>query len=171
MNRLLTAILLTFLSVSLATAQTAVVTRTVNLRPDPSATGTPIAKLAPQTQIQLLEVGPTNGFSHVKVNDQSGRVWSKNIRVQQASSTGTGRGEAATEGIPATAISPDWEKTAPRTALDGLCSLGNCMWKLSDSAFRKGSTKAARTRFTRRTGRKPRLNKGWTARFRRLRLI
>jgi hypothetical protein len=116
MNRLLTATLLTFLSVSLAASQTAVVTRTVNLRPHPSTTETPIAKLSPQTQIQLLELGPTNGFLHIKVNDQSGWVWSKNVRIQQASSTRTGRGETATEGTPATAISPDWEKTAPQSA-------------------------------------------------------
>jgi hypothetical protein len=115
MNRLLRAVAFVSLSIGLASSQTAVVTRNVNLRPDPSTTGTPIAKLTPQTQTQLLEPGPTNGFLHIKVNDQSGWVWSKNVRVQQAPSIG-GRGETATEGAPATAIPSGWEKPAPQSA-------------------------------------------------------
>ncbi|MFZ0869011.1 MAG: SH3 domain-containing protein [Candidatus Sulfotelmatobacter sp.] len=116
MKRLLTTILLTFLSVSLA-AQTAVVTRTVNLRPDPSTAQTPIAKLTPQTQLQLLETGSTNGYLHVKVTNQSGWVWSKNVQTTQSTpSKVTGGGEMAAGSAPATAISSDWDKPAPQSA-------------------------------------------------------
>ena len=115
MKRLLTTILLTFLSVSLA-AQTAIVTRAVNLRPDPSTIRTPIAKLTPQTQLQLLETGSTNGYLHVKVNDQSGWVWSKNVQTIQPTSSKVTGGEMAAGSAPATAISSDWDKPAPQSA-------------------------------------------------------
>jgi uncharacterized protein YraI len=114
MKRLLTTILLTFLSVSLA-AQTAVVTRTVNLRPDPSTTQAPIAKLTPQTQLELLETGSTNGYLHVKVNDQSGWVWSKNVQTTQPTPSKVTGGEMAAGSAPATAISSDWDKPAPQS--------------------------------------------------------
>jgi uncharacterized protein YgiM (DUF1202 family) len=87
MNRLLRTAAFVLISVGLADSQTAVVTRNVNLRPDPSTSSAPIEKLKVQTQIQLLETGPTNGYLHVKVNDESGWVWSQNVRVQQATST------------------------------------------------------------------------------------
>jgi hypothetical protein len=100
----------------LGLSQTAVVTRNVNLRPDPSTNGTPLAKLTPQAQLQLLETDATNGFLHVKANDQSGWVWRKNVRVQQSPPPNTGGGGTTPEGAPATAISSDWEKPAPETA-------------------------------------------------------
>src|SRR5580693_8682779 len=107
MKRLLTTILLTFLSVSLA-AQTAIVTRTVNLRPEPSTTQAPIAKLTSQTQLQLLETRSTNGYLHVKVNDQSGWVWGKNVKIHPTTLKGTASGETTTGSVPAAAISSDW---------------------------------------------------------------
>ena len=116
MNRLLRTIAFAFLCVSLATSQTAVVTRNVNLRPDPSTNGAPLAKLRSQTQLQLLETSPSNGFLHVKVNDQSGWVWSKNVQIQQSPSAGTGAGTTTTEGAPATTISSDWDKPAPQSS-------------------------------------------------------
>jgi len=116
MNRLLRTVAFFLISVALADSQTAVVTRNVNLRPDPSTNGAPIEKLKAQTQIQLLETGPTNGYLHVKVNDESGWVWSKNVRVQQATSTAMGGGETATESTPAAAISSAWDKPAPQSA-------------------------------------------------------
>lgn len=102
--------------VCLSASQTAVVTRNVNLRPDPSTSATPLAKLSPQTPLQLLETGPTNGFLHVKADDQTGWVWSKNVRIQQSPPTNIGGGATTSEGIPATAISADWEKPAPQSA-------------------------------------------------------
>jgi hypothetical protein len=68
---------------NLAAAQTAVVTRNVNLRPDPSTNGAPIAKLNPGTQLGLLEPTETNGFFHVKTRDgTTGWAWGKNVRLQ-----------------------------------------------------------------------------------------
>src|ERR1700739_2130990 len=104
MKNLLNALLVAFFSVGLA-AQTAIVTRTVNLRPDPSTTQTPIAKLTPQTQLQLLETGSPNGYLHVKVNDQSGWVWGKNVKTHPANFAGTHSGEIASGSGPAGAIS------------------------------------------------------------------
>ncbi len=75
MKRLLSSLLLLLLFLSLAQAQTAVVTRTVNLRPDPSTDNDPIDKLQAGTEIQLLEPDPTGGFFHVQANDQTGWVW------------------------------------------------------------------------------------------------
>ena len=72
MKRPLRVLLLLLLSAGLAAAQTAVVKRNVNLRPDPSTDKDPIAKLTPGTQIQLLDPGLTNGFLHAQVDDQTG---------------------------------------------------------------------------------------------------
>jgi hypothetical protein len=86
MKRLLSIWVLGLLTVVLATAQTAVVTRNVNLRPDASTDNNPIGKLKPGTTIQLLEPGPTGGFLHVKTaNNQNGWVWGKNIQIQPSS--------------------------------------------------------------------------------------
>jgi uncharacterized protein YgiM (DUF1202 family) len=116
MNRLLRTIAFFLLSAALAGSQTAVVTRNVNLRPDPSTTETPIAKLTPQTQLQLLETRSTNGYLHVKVNEQSGWVWSKNVRTHPTSPTEIRGSEIGTGSAPATAISSDWDKPAPQSA-------------------------------------------------------
>ena len=116
MRRLLRSLAVVFFCACLAASQIAVVTRNVNLRPDPSTNGTAPAKLTPQTQLQLLETDATNGFLHVKAGDQSGWVWSKNVRVQQSPPTNGGSGGTTPEGPPATAISADWEKPAPQTA-------------------------------------------------------
>lgn len=104
-----------FFLVPLALTQSAVVTRNVNLRPDPSTNETPIDKLTPPTQLQLVEVGATNGFLHVKVDGEEGWVWAKNVHVQQTPSPGGGGGTPS-GGTAATAISPDWDKPAPQTA-------------------------------------------------------
>jgi len=82
MKRLLKLFVLLLLSLGLALGQTGVVTRNVNLRPDPSTDNDPIDKLQPGTQVELLEPDPTDGFFHVKVNDQTGWVWAKRIRIQ-----------------------------------------------------------------------------------------
>jgi len=72
-----------FLQVSLAAAQTAVVTRNVNLRPDASTNNAPLAKLSPGTRLEILEPAQPNGFFHVKTTDGTeGWAWSKNLHVQ-----------------------------------------------------------------------------------------
>jgi hypothetical protein len=55
MRRLLRTLAVLLFCASLAASQTAVVMRNVNLRPDPSTSGTPLVKLTPQTQMHLLE--------------------------------------------------------------------------------------------------------------------
>lgn len=68
---------------SLAAAQTALVTRNVNLRPDASTTGAPLTKLTTGAQVQLVEPTQTNGFFHVKTEDGTeGWAWSRNLHVQ-----------------------------------------------------------------------------------------
>jgi hypothetical protein len=115
MKALRASVGLLWVCVALAASQTGVVTRNVNLRPDPSTTGTPIVALKPETQLQLLETAPSNGFLHVKVNGQSGWVWSKNVQVRQALSTHTAAAPTGAEGAPATAISSDWDKPVPQS--------------------------------------------------------
>jgi len=64
-------------------AQTAVVIRNVNLRPDASTNGAPLDTLKPGTKLELVETGNTNGFLHVKTpNGTEGWAWSRNLRVQ-----------------------------------------------------------------------------------------
>src|SRR5215472_12090299 len=84
--------LLVFLGVGLATAQTATVTRNVNLRPDPSTDNDPIEKLKPPAQVQLIDPSPTDGFYHVTAPDgQEGWVWAKNVNVEiPPNTTGSG---------------------------------------------------------------------------------
>ncbi len=84
MKRLLRLFLFAFLGAGLAIAQTATVTRNVNLRPDPSTDNDPIEKLRPPAQVQLVEPDPTDGFYHVTAADgQDGWVWARNIRIQE----------------------------------------------------------------------------------------
>src|SRR6266851_5238907 len=87
MKCLLKLFVLLLLSLGLALGQTGVVTRNVNLRTDPSTDNDPIAKLQPGTQVELLEPDPTDGFFHVKVDDQTGWVWGKRIRIQTEGGT------------------------------------------------------------------------------------
>ena len=75
MGHLLGAALVVLFLVSLSFPQTAVVTRNVNLRPDPSTSGTPVDKSTPPTQLQHIETRATNSFLHVKVNNEEGSVW------------------------------------------------------------------------------------------------
>ncbi len=75
MRRLLCSLVLSLLCV-IAAAQTAVVTRNVNLRPDASSDNDPIETLKPGAQLTLLDSASTGGYYHVKVPDgQSGFVW------------------------------------------------------------------------------------------------
>jgi hypothetical protein len=65
-------------------AQTAVVSRNVNLRITASTNNDPIATLTPGTQIQLLEPGPKAGYYHVRTAEgRMGFVWSRNIRIRE----------------------------------------------------------------------------------------
>ena len=82
MTRFLCSLVLSLLC-ALAAAQTAVVTRNVNLRPDASTNDDPIETLKPGAQLTLLNSAPTGGYYHVKVPDgQSGFVWGRNVKIQ-----------------------------------------------------------------------------------------
>ena len=82
MTRFLCSLVLSLLC-ALAIAQTAVVTRNVNLRPDASTNDDPIETLKPGAQLTLLNSAPTGGYYHVKVPDgQSGFVWGRNVKIQ-----------------------------------------------------------------------------------------
>lgn len=85
MKRFLRILALALLVAGLAAAQTATVTRNVNLRPGPSTDNAPIEKLKPPSQVQLVEPDPTSGYYHVTAQDgQDGWVWGRNIQIQDA---------------------------------------------------------------------------------------
>ena len=59
-------------------AQTATVTRNVNLRPDSSSDQAPIRLLKPPTKLQLLQPDPDAGYYHVRTAEgQEGWVPSR----------------------------------------------------------------------------------------------
>jgi len=106
------------LSVSAVLSQTAVVTRNVKLRPDPSTDQDPIVKLVPPAQVELLEPDQTNGFYHVKAGQNEGWVWGKNIRISAGGPPPppphtTAGGGGLIEPSPASAISSSWDKGVP----------------------------------------------------------
>lgn len=77
MKRFFRSLILALLCV-VAAAQTAVVRRNVNLRPDASTENDPIETLKPGAHLTLLEPNPTDGFYHVTAPDgQTGFVWGK----------------------------------------------------------------------------------------------
>jgi hypothetical protein len=106
-------------SSSLMLAQTASVSRNVNLRPDPSTDNDPIEKLKPPAQVTLVEAAPTNGFYHVTAPDgQDGWVWGKNVSVQQAPPPAPPSDHGQPDNsAPADALSPNWDKPAPTSSI------------------------------------------------------
>lgn len=88
MRPLRLAVLYLVLAVMFAAAQTAVVKRNVNLRPDPSTDNDPITKLLPGAELELIDPAPNGGFYHVKVDANTGWVWGRNIQIQEESGGG-----------------------------------------------------------------------------------
>lgn len=83
MKKLFSLLIFLLLQASVAAAQTAVVSRNVNLRPNTSTNGVPVETLKIGTTLELVETEPTNGFLHVKTEDgKDGWVWSRNVHVQ-----------------------------------------------------------------------------------------
>jgi Bacterial SH3 domain len=83
MSRVFCILMFVFLHASLAAAQSAVVARNVNIRPEASTNGTPVAKLAAGTPVELLDPNQSNGFFHVKTTDGlEGWAWSRNLHVR-----------------------------------------------------------------------------------------
>ncbi len=63
-------------------ADDAIVTRSSNLRPDPSTSHRPLRLLKPSERVTLLESGQTNGYYHVRTaSSEEGWVRAANIRV------------------------------------------------------------------------------------------
>lgn len=84
MKTLLCSLALCLLCV-VAAAQTAVVKRNVNLRPNASTAKDPIEALTPGTQLTLIDSALTMGYYHVTAQDgQHGYVWSRNVKIQAA---------------------------------------------------------------------------------------
>ena len=84
MKRLLCLLAVSLLCIA-AAAQTAVVTRNVNLRPDASTNNAPVETLKPGVRLTLLDPAPTNRFYHVKAPDgQIGFVWTRNVTITSA---------------------------------------------------------------------------------------
>ena len=97
MKRLLCSLVVSLLCV-VGAAQTAVVTRNVNLRPDASTDKDPIETLTAGAQLTLIDSASTMGYYHVKAQDgQNGFVWGKNVKIQSATtptSTSSRSGES-----------------------------------------------------------------------------
>jgi uncharacterized protein YgiM (DUF1202 family) len=86
MKKVLSIFVFLLLQTSLTAAQTAVVTRDVNVRADASTKNPPVEELKTGTLLQLVEPRPTNGFLHVKTGDGTeGWTWSRNLHVQTSS--------------------------------------------------------------------------------------
>jgi hypothetical protein len=84
-KRLLQLFLLILLLASVATAQTAVVQRNVNLRSDSSTDSDIIETLKAGDQFQLVSASKRDGYYHVTAADgRDGWVWARNIKILSA---------------------------------------------------------------------------------------
>jgi hypothetical protein len=107
MKRLSFVLTFVLFQVSFAAGQTATVRRNVNIRPDASTNGTPVAKLTTGAEVELLEPDQTNGFLHVKTVDGiEGWAWSKNLQIQTANTSASTIGPNAEHVGPAS-LYPD----------------------------------------------------------------
>src|ERR1700682_1207011 len=78
-----------------ASAQSLVVKRNVNLRSDASTTTKPITLLTPPAQLTLLDPDKQNGFYHARTSSgQEGWVWAKNVALENAPPSSTRLGPA-----------------------------------------------------------------------------
>ncbi|HAK57034.1 MAG TPA: hypothetical protein DCP38_16370 [Acidobacteria bacterium] len=84
MRRILRLIVVVLFVASVANAQTATVTRNVNVRPDASSALEPIRLLTPPTTLDLIPpVEEDNGYYHVRTAEgEEGWVWGRNIDIQ-----------------------------------------------------------------------------------------
>jgi hypothetical protein len=72
-----------FVVVGVASAQSLVVKRNVNLRSDASTSIKPITLLTPPAQLTLLDPDKQNGFYHARTSDgKEGWVWAKNVVLE-----------------------------------------------------------------------------------------
>jgi len=112
-KRLLCLLVVSLLCIA-AAAQTAVVTRNVNLRPDASTNNDPIELLKPPAQVTLVESGQTAGFYHVTTPDgKTGFVWAKNVKIQSVAGLPTPGAAPGTASVSANIPSPRIAKDQP----------------------------------------------------------
>src|ERR1700676_4879245 len=80
-----------FLGGGVASAQSLVVKRNVNLRNDPSTNVKPIILLSPPAQLTLLDADKQNGFYHGRTSDgKEGWDWAKDVGLEYAAPSLTG---------------------------------------------------------------------------------
>ncbi len=98
MRKVFQLILFVVLWIGTAASQTAVVTRNVNLRSDPSTDNPPVTKLLPGAHLKLVEPDATGGYYHVRTEDSTaGYVWGRNIQISSSEApTSTPTGSTAT---------------------------------------------------------------------------
>jgi hypothetical protein len=141
-RRLIAFIVLTLIcSASVVAAQTATVTRNVNLRLDSSTDQAPIRLLKPPTKLQLLQTEQDDGYYNVRTAEgQEGWVWAKNVTIDLGDTTTFGV-IAAVPGL--STIPDDWERPTPSgSAMNG--PTGSCPFagqgEEKDSNRRKNRT-------------------------------
>ncbi len=108
-------------------AQTAVVTRNVNLRSDSSDELPPIRLLKPGVQLTILSPTLEDDYYSVRTPEgQEGWVWSRNIRLLSPAEEATLKPFVATPtSVAAGTFSPVWEKPTPnRSSFRGVS--GKC---------------------------------------------
>jgi hypothetical protein len=89
--------------------QTAIVTRNVNLRPDPSTSHAAKELLKPPTTLDLLDPTASQGYLHVRSSDGTeGWVWSRNVTISTA--------PVVPAGTVASQIDSSWERPAPQSS-------------------------------------------------------
>src|SRR5579862_850662 len=92
MRRLVLICVLVLLHAAVASGQTAVATRNVNLRPEASTSGQPRCTLKAGDQVELIDPTATNGFLHVRTRDgKEGWAWQHNLHVQPRLTEATGQ--------------------------------------------------------------------------------
>ena len=106
---------LTFLALFVAApsfAQDAKVTRNVYLRPEPSTSNTPIKKLLPPDELELIQADPVDGYYRVRTveDEEEGWVWGRNIRIISAGAPAGPTDFLAASPAPEPAISESWAK-------------------------------------------------------------
>lgn len=129
MARILRTVALAFLScllAQLAYAQTAVVTRNVNLRRDSSDELASMRLLKPGVRLTILNTEPEDDYYFVRTPEgQEGWVWSRNIRLEDADRALKPLGIVVPAAAPANAFAKNWSRPEPKggtfTGSSGKC--------------------------------------------------
>ena len=131
--RFICAFALACTAISAAVGDDAIVIKRATMRSDPSTNHRALLTLQPRTDVELLELTPTNGYYRVRTEEgNEGWVYSRNLEIV-ASSPSAPAPPPITPSVPTatdastvhTVISPNWEKPPSKTSTftgpDGLC--------------------------------------------------